>query len=498
VEGATVTFATGAPSTTFGQPPATDASGAAAGTVTSTLAQSLTVSASVGGGDPFAGTAGVTFVPAAPSAVASTLLAAPGSVDADGIMAISLVATVKDEFGNAVPGASVALSASGDATFVQPGPTDASGLAAGAVTSTAVGGQTISAAVGGVTVASAAVTFLTTDPDGDGVPNREDGFPQDPNRFEAWATVLLPGLGGSFAAATAVNAGNVIVGLSEDGAGGLSGAIWSVSGTTASAGVALEPLAGNVYSAAYAIDASGAAVGESEQGAAYVPVLWAPGATTPTALSLGGFGSPSAAYGISGGRVVGEATSGTATVAVLWADAGATPIALASLGGDRSAAYAVAGPYVVGESTLAGPGAASVGAVWTLDGSGSPGAPVALAPLAGHVSSIALGVDAAGRIVGESESATGEVHAVRWAVTAPQAPVDLGIGSAQGVNAGGRVAGHGGVPVGPLVWDVRNPALVEGVLEDPFLFGQAYGLNGADVVVGSLDGGAFAAVPVAQ
>jgi adhesin/invasin len=497
VEGATVTFATASPSATFVQPPATDASGVATGSVTSTLAQALTVSASTGGGAAFAGTAGVTFVPGAPSAVASTLVPTPASVDADGITSISLLATVKDEFGNAVPGASVTLSASGDASFVQPGPTDAGGLAAGAVTSTAVGGQTISAAVGPVTVASALVTFVTTDPDGDGVPNREDAFPQDPNRFAAWATVLLPGLGGSFAAATAVNPSNVVVGLSEDGQGSLSGAIWSVSGTTASAGLALAPLAGNTYSAAYAVDASGAAVGESEKGADYVPVLWAPGTTTPTELGLGSFGAPSAAYGIADGRIVGEATSATATVAVLWSSAAAAPVELASLGGDRSAAYAVAGSYVVGESTAA-PGGASVGAVWTLDGSGNPGAPVALAPLAGHVSSVALGVDAAGRVVGESEPASGAVHAVYWTVTAPQAPVDLGTGSAQGVNAGGRVAGHGGVPVGPLVWDVRNPALVEGVLEDPFLFSQAYGLNGANVVVGSLDGGAFAAVPVAQ
>jgi hypothetical protein len=75
--------------------------------------------------------------------------------------------------------------------------------------------------------------------------------------------------------------------------------------------------------------------------------------------------------------------------------------------------------------------------------------------------------------------------------------VDLGTGSAQGVNVGGRVAGYAGLPVGPMVWDVRNPGLAEGVLEDPFLFSQAYGLNGANVVVGVLDGSAFAAVPVA-
>jgi hypothetical protein len=225
-----------------------------------------------------------------------------------------------------------------------------------------------------------------------------------------------------------------------------------------------------------------------------VPVIWAPGAARPTALALGALSSPAAAYGIAGGRIVGEAARGGETVAVLWSHPGAAPVELPTLGGDRSAAYAIAGALVVGESTLAG--GASRGAAWILDGSGSSGAAVALAPLAGHVASIALGVEPGGRIVGESESGTGAVHAVAWTLAAPGAPVDLGSGSAQGVNAGGRIAGHGGHPVGPLFWDLRNPGLLEGVLDDPFLFSQAYGLSGANVVVGLLDGQAFAAVPV--
>jgi hypothetical protein len=243
------------------------------------------------------------------------------------------------------------------------------------------------------------------------------------------------------------------------------------------------------------VDASGAIVGESERGAEYVAVIWEPGAVLPIDLRLGGFSSPSAAYGISGARIVGEAGQGAGSVAVLWADLDAVPVELPSLGGDRSAAYAIAGSLVVGESTVTD-GGASRGAVWALDSAGNAGPPVALAPLAGHVSSIALGVDASGRIVGESESGAGVVHAVSWTVAAPDAPLDLGSGSAQGVNAGGRIAGHGGQPVGPIVWDVRNPSLLEGVLVDPFLFSQGYALNGGNVVVGVLDDGAFAAVPV--
>lgn len=496
VEATTVTFATSDAGATFVQPPATDASGVATGSFTSTVAGATTVQASIGAGPAFSGTATVTFDPGPPSAVASTLVATPATVQADGIAAISLVATVKDEFANPVPGAIVTLSSSGTATFVQPGPTDAAGVATGAVTATVIGAQDLTASVGATPVAGTTVTFTTTDPDGDGIPDREDAFPDDPTRFASYATVILPGLGGTFTTATAINASNSVVGLSEDGTGSVTGAVWTVSGSSADPGESLPPIAGNAYSAAYGVDASGAVVGESEKGAAFVPVLWAPGASAPSELALGSFSPPAAAYGIAGARIVGEAAQGTATVAVLWADPGATPVALATLGGDHSAAYAVAGSLVVGESSLPAPGSAGRAAAWTLDASGNAGPAVALAPLAGHVSSIALGVDAGGLIVGESVSATGVVHAVHWTLAAPNAPVDFGPGGASGVNAGGRVAGHAGVPVGPVVWDVRNPALLEGVIDPPFTFSQAYGINGANVVVGLLDGEAFAAVPV--
>jgi adhesin/invasin len=143
VEGATVAFATAASDATFVQPSPTDPSGVATGSVRSTRAEAVTVRGSIGGGPDFAGTATVTFEPGAPSAVASTLAASPTAVDADGTSAISLTATVKDEHGNPVPGATVTLASSGDASFVQPGPTDASGVALGAIRSTAVGQQTV-------------------------------------------------------------------------------------------------------------------------------------------------------------------------------------------------------------------------------------------------------------------------------------------------------------------------------------------------------------------
>lgn len=497
VAGETVTFAATGAGNTLDQPGVTtDASGVATGALTSTRAEAKTVSASIGGA-AFGATASVTFEPGAPSAATSTLVASPASVEADGTTAITLTATVQDEFGNPVSGVDVTLSSLDAATLVQPGaPTDAAGVAAGSVTSTTVGDPTIAANVGASDVVSVVVHFTSTDLDGDGVPNVADAFPEDPTRFARYVTVPLDRLGGAFGSATAVNDGNLVVGFSGDGLGGMQGVRWTVSGTVGSAPVALAPIAGNAHSAAYAVDAAGATVGESEKGASYVPVLWAPGATTPTELALGSLSAPAAAYGISGGRIVGEATSGAATVAVLWTAPDAAPTVLPTLGGDRSAAYAVsvASGLVVGESSL-GDGTLR-GAAWSLDGSG---AAIPLAPLPGHARSVALAVEDGGRIVGESETAEGQVHAVAWDIAAPSAPVTLGAGSAASVNAGGRVAGHAGLPVGPALWDLRNPALIEGVLEAPFtfLFGQAYGLNAGDVVVGLLDGQGFAAVPSA-
>lgn len=431
--------------------------------------------------------------PGPPSAATSTLAGSPTAVEANGTAAIVLTATVRDAYGNAVPGATVALS--GDATLVQPGaPTDAAGVATGSASSTVAGDPLVAAHVGGVEVAKLVVHFTSADRDGDGVPNTVDTFPDDPTRFARFVTVPLDRLGGAFGAATAVNDGNLVVGLSGDGLGGVQGVRWTVSGTVASGPVALAPLAGNAHSAAYAVDATGAAVGESAKGSTYVPVLWAAGATTPAELSLGALSPPAAAYGISGGQIVGEATGAGATLAVLWTAPDAAPTILPSLGGARSAAYGVslAAGLAVGVSSLAD--GTLRGAVWPLDGSAGP---IALAPLPGHARSIALAVEEGGRIVGESETEGGEVHAVAWSLAVPNAPVALGPGSAAGVNAGGRVAGHAGLPAGPALWDLRNPSLIEGVFEPPFTFqlAHAYGVNAGDVVVGLLDAQGFAAVP---
>jgi probable HAF family extracellular repeat protein len=337
------------------------------------------------------------------------------------------------------------------------------------------------------------------DRDGDGIPNIDDAFPDDPNRFASFATVLLARLAnGMFGAAVAVNGDNQVVGVSDDGTGAIKAVKWTVSGTTASDPAQLNPIAGNDYSAAYGLSDDGVAVGESQKLDGLVEnivaVVWPAGASDPTELSLDGFAPPAAAYGIRGGRIVGEVTSAGQTVAVTWNSTAATPVLLGTLGGDTSSAYFIGnGGRIVGESVTAA--GASRGALWVLDAGGNPTAPVALEPLPGHVASIALSVNDAGQIVGESESASGEVHAVTWTADAPASPVDLGAGSAGGINESDRIAGYLGTPTQPRVWDSRNTSVADAVLTGTFDFAQAYGLNDLNVIVGLADDRGFVAIP---
>jgi hypothetical protein len=349
-----------------------------------------------------------------------------------------------------------------------------------------------------ILVAAACGSKDNPDRDGDGVPNGEDAFPDDPQRFSRYTTLLLDGLaGGTFGAAAGINAANEVVGLSQDQAGTLTAVKWTVTGSSASAASPLASLVTGGYGAAYAINEEGVAVGESQRGSSIVAVTWPTGTTAPTELSRAGFEAPSAAYGIAGTRVVGEASREGNAVAVLWASASEVPVALGTLGGPTSAAYAINGAgLVVGESVDASGEAR--GALWKLDAAGVPSAPVALAPLDGHVASVALGVNAAGEIAGESESAAGEVHAVLWkldAAGAPGAPIDLGVGSATGINASSRVAGYRAEPSQASAWDGRNTSMAESIVTGSFTSTQAYDLNDSHTVVGRAEARGFVAVP---
>jgi alpha-tubulin suppressor-like RCC1 family protein len=93
----------------------------------------------------------------------STLSATPTSIAADGVETSTLQATIGDQYGNPVAGATVSLSSNVTATITQPaGVTGADGKVSGSVKSLLAGTSTISAAVNAATVAQAqlAVTAL--------------------------------------------------------------------------------------------------------------------------------------------------------------------------------------------------------------------------------------------------------------------------------------------------------------------------------------------------
>jgi hypothetical protein len=333
------------------------------------------------------------------------------------------------------------------------------------------------------------------DRDGDGVPNGADAFPDDPTRFAKQGAVLLPRLSsGLFAGATAVNDAGVVAGFSDDATGGTKAARWTVSGAFASGATELLPLAGGGYSAAFGVDANGDVVGESEKFDALTPttvaVLWPSGTDVPVELRLGSVDPPAVALAVQGGRIVGSAMRGVAREAVYWPRADADPI---PLGGGTSAAHAIAGNWIVGERTSS---SGTRGALWFIDG-GSPDSARNLDPLPGDVASRAFSVDGAGVVVGESESASGAVRAVRWTVDAtgdagpPQA---IGAGTANAV-AGVRVVGRGPGTTAAVLWDARSPTLVEALLEGAFGFGSALAVNAGGLAVGIADGQGFVSVP---
>lgn len=93
----------------------------------------------------------IAVAPTAVNAAKSTVVASPVNVVVGSSSTITV--TVLDNFKNPIPGATVSLTSSRGAsdTITQPGPTNASGVAVGSVTSSALGTATITARVNGVT-----------------------------------------------------------------------------------------------------------------------------------------------------------------------------------------------------------------------------------------------------------------------------------------------------------------------------------------------------------
>jgi arylsulfatase A-like enzyme len=155
VPGATVEIAMTGSGNTITQPALTDAAGMTSGTVASTTAESKTVSVTVSPNTlpvPLDTEILISFVGDANniSANNSSVNAVPSlGINADGIDTSTLMATIRDDNGNLVPGVMVEFSADGAGnTIVQPALlTDAFGLAAGSIASTVVQTKTITATV---------------------------------------------------------------------------------------------------------------------------------------------------------------------------------------------------------------------------------------------------------------------------------------------------------------------------------------------------------------
>src|SRR5207244_13176979 len=127
----------------------TNASWVATGTRSSTVAEAKTVSATING-------TAVTQAAATPVPYTtlfrsqSTVAAAPASITAGGGGA-TITVTVKDANGAPISGGTVVLAATGRGhTLIQPsGPTDASGVATGTLSSTVAGAKTVRASSSG-------------------------------------------------------------------------------------------------------------------------------------------------------------------------------------------------------------------------------------------------------------------------------------------------------------------------------------------------------------
>lgn len=313
--------------------------------------------------------------------------------------------------------------------------------------------------------------------------------------------VELARFGDNFSAGVAINDGGLAVGFSDNGIS-MKGTKWTVTDVP-SVATTLEPLAGNNYSAAYGVNADGIAVGESGVNTDIntVAVYWLTGSTTPTELSTTGLfaAGPSAAFSINtDGEIVGEAVSDDEgnTVAVYWASPTAHPLMLDNLtGGDFSSAYFIGDDgRIVGEAE--GSNSNTQAVVWTprslVAGYDDP---VALAQVDNQRSSIALGADSLGRIVGEVELASGVIQGVVWNANGSVAKALGANTSLQAINDSNRMVGYSAALSGSdisSIWSIAN------ILDTKSLavaFSQAYGVNASNQVVGISGTQAFAALP---
>jgi hypothetical protein len=139
----------------------TNASGVVTFQLSSTKAESKTVTAKVGA-TTITQTATVDFKAGAVSVVTSTVTAAPASQTTDGGATSTITVTVKDGFGNPISGQAVTLQATGTGnTITQPAATDAGGQTTGTIASTKAEAKTITALAGATAITQTATVTAT-------------------------------------------------------------------------------------------------------------------------------------------------------------------------------------------------------------------------------------------------------------------------------------------------------------------------------------------------
>jgi probable HAF family extracellular repeat protein len=357
----------------------------------------------------------------------------------------------------------------------------------------------------------------SSDRDKDGIPNNQDAFPDDPTKFASFSQVDLPGLQGmTFSSATAINDSGLIVGTSNDVQGDVHGVFWTGSTATSPTRLEFPAHPGGEFGAAHGINNTGDVVGETNNDSGgrdaifWLGTAGTPSAASPLVLTPVAGAQFNAAYDINNARrIVGEAQSATGTKAVTWTVAvtgtTATPSQPMMLGepagATASSAYAIGeDSRIVGEHTLAS-GAVN-GILWTLSADGTTVASmIPLPPLTGDTESVAYGINADGRIVGESTSAAGVTRGVTWTIAgtvATAAPLGTAAeGNALAINDSGLLVGWTaptGGTANATVWDDRNLSLFDSVLAAT-TFSQGFGINATGSIVGMAGNAAFVAVP---
>ena len=161
ISGVTVTLSSTVGGDVITQPAsATNGSGVTTGTVGATSAGPRTITA-VAGGVTLNQQPVVTVNAGAPDAATSTVGANPTSITA-GSGGSAITVTVRDQYGNPVSGSTVALFASGTGnTLTGGGPTNASGVATGSLSSTVAEVKNVSATAGGTSITQTANVTVT-------------------------------------------------------------------------------------------------------------------------------------------------------------------------------------------------------------------------------------------------------------------------------------------------------------------------------------------------